>query len=93
MNKFTYALALGAGLVLSLAAPNAQADPIVQSLATADMSSAQFNSLFDADTRRRRVDAELLFRQHRHGRHSGIASLHGNRSRRRACMPTRTSSL
>ena len=32
MNKFTYALALGAGLVLSLAAPNAQADPIVQSL-------------------------------------------------------------
>ena len=32
MNKFTYALALGAGLVLSLAAPNAQADPIVQTL-------------------------------------------------------------
>ena len=29
MNKFTYALALGAGLVLSLAAPNVQAaDPI-----------------------------------------------------------------
>jgi hypothetical protein len=46
MNKFTYALALGAGLVLSLAAPNAQADPIVQSLATADMSASQFNSLF-----------------------------------------------
>ena len=32
MNKITYALALGAGLVLSLAAPNAQAAPIVQSL-------------------------------------------------------------
>ena len=46
MNKFTYALALGAGLVLSLAAPNAQADPIVQSLTTADMSASQFNSLF-----------------------------------------------
>jgi hypothetical protein len=46
MNKFNYALALGAGLVLSLAAPNAQADPIVQSLATADMSASQFNSLF-----------------------------------------------
>ena len=46
MNKFTYALALGAGLVLSLAAPNAQAAPIVQSLTTADMSAAQFNSLF-----------------------------------------------
>jgi hypothetical protein len=46
MNKFTYALALGAGLVLSLAASNAQAAPIVQSLTTADMSAATFNSLF-----------------------------------------------
>jgi hypothetical protein len=46
MNKFTYALALGAGLVLSLVAPNAQAAPIVQSLTTANMSSAQFDSLF-----------------------------------------------
>ena len=50
MNKFTYALALGAGLVLSLAAPNAQADPIVQSLTTADMSASQFNSLFTPTT-------------------------------------------
>ena len=36
MNKLTYALALGAGLVLSLAAPNAQADPIVQTLTPTD---------------------------------------------------------
>ncbi len=46
MNKFTFALALGAGLALSLAAPNVQAGPIVQSLTTADMSASQFNSLF-----------------------------------------------
>jgi hypothetical protein len=46
MNKFTFALALGAGLVLSLAAPNAQAAPMVQSLTTADLSATQFNSLF-----------------------------------------------
>jgi hypothetical protein len=50
MNKFTYALALGAGLVLSLAAPNAQAAPLVQSLTTADMSAATFNSLFTPTT-------------------------------------------
>jgi hypothetical protein len=50
MNKFTYALALGAGLVLSLAAPNAQAAPIVQSLTTADMTASQFNSLFAPTT-------------------------------------------
>jgi hypothetical protein len=46
MNKFTYALALGTGLVLSVAAPSAQATPIVQSLTTADLSASQFNSLF-----------------------------------------------
>jgi hypothetical protein len=50
MNKFTYALALGAGLVLSLAGPNAQATPIVQSLTTADISASQFNSLFAPTT-------------------------------------------
>jgi hypothetical protein len=50
MNKFTYALALGTGLVLSVAAPCAQADPIVQSLTTADMSAATFNSLFTPTT-------------------------------------------
>jgi len=50
MNKFTYALALGAGLVLSLAAPNAQADPIVQTLSPATMTAAQFNSLFTPAT-------------------------------------------
>ncbi len=46
MKQFTYALALGAALVLSLATPNAQAAPIIQSLTTANMSAAQFNSLF-----------------------------------------------
>ncbi len=46
MNKFTFALALGAGLVLSLAGPSVHADPIVQQLATPTMTSAEFNSLF-----------------------------------------------
>jgi hypothetical protein len=46
MNKITYALALGAGLVLSLAGPSALAAPIVQQLDTPSMTSAQFNSLF-----------------------------------------------
>lgn len=52
MNKFTFALALGAGLVLSLAGPSAQAAPIstpapvVQNLAAPEMTSAQFKSLF-----------------------------------------------
>jgi hypothetical protein len=46
MNKITYALALGAGLVLSLAGPSAHAAPIVQQLDTPQMSAAQFSSLF-----------------------------------------------
>jgi len=46
MNKITYALALGAGLVLSLAGPSATAAPIVQQLSSPSMSAAQFNSLF-----------------------------------------------
>jgi hypothetical protein len=46
MNKFTYALALGAGLVLSAAAPNAQADPIVQSLTPTVITAAQFSNDF-----------------------------------------------
>jgi len=46
MNKIAHALALGAGLVLSAAARNAQADPLVQPLTPAEMSGAQFNSLF-----------------------------------------------
>lgn len=46
MNKFTFALALGAGLVLSLTAPSATAAPIVQQLSTPTVSAAQFNSLF-----------------------------------------------
>jgi len=56
MNKFTYALALGAGLVLSVAAPNAQADPMaqasptVQTLSPTEMSAATFNSLYTPAT-------------------------------------------
>jgi hypothetical protein len=50
MNKFTYALALGAGLVLGLATPTVHADPIVQSLAPATMTAAQFNQDFTAST-------------------------------------------
>ncbi len=46
MNKLTFALALGAGLVLSLASPSVHATPIVQQLATPTMTSADFNSLF-----------------------------------------------
>jgi hypothetical protein len=50
MNKITYALALGAGLVLSLAAPNAQAAPIVQTLSPTPMSASLFNSLYTPST-------------------------------------------
>ena len=56
MNKFTYALALGAGLVLGLATPTAHADsmkasaPVVQNLAPATMSAADFNKDFTATT-------------------------------------------
>ncbi len=50
MNKFTSALALGAGLVLSLATPNVQADPIVQTLTPVNMTAAQFDSLYTAST-------------------------------------------
>ncbi len=50
MNKFTFALALGAGLVLSLATPTVHADAIVQSLTPGTMTSAQFNSLFAPST-------------------------------------------
>jgi hypothetical protein len=50
MNKITYALALGAGLALSLASPNAQADPIVQTLTPTPMSASQFSSLYAPST-------------------------------------------
>jgi hypothetical protein len=58
MNKFTYALALGAGLVLGLAAPTVQASaisgggstPVVQNLSPATMSAATFNQDFTATT-------------------------------------------
>ena len=46
MNKFTYAIALGAGLVLNLTAPKVQADPIVQTLTPTTITAAQFNSEF-----------------------------------------------
>jgi len=50
MNKFHFALALGTGLVLSLAAPTVHAGAIVQNLAPATMTSAQFNQLFTPTT-------------------------------------------
>ena len=50
MNKITYALALGAGLVLSLASPNAQADPIVQTLTPTQMSASLFSNLYTPST-------------------------------------------
>jgi len=46
MNKFSYALALGAGLALGAVAPTAQAAPIVQNLDAPEITAAQFNSLF-----------------------------------------------
>ncbi|HZW30029.1 MAG TPA: hypothetical protein VFF52_04930 [Isosphaeraceae bacterium] len=50
MNKFTYALALGAGLVLSLAAPSVHASAVqsspIQDLTPTSLSAAQFNSDF-----------------------------------------------
>jgi hypothetical protein len=50
MNKFTFALALGAGLVLSLAGPSVEAAPIVQTLTPTEMTAAQFNGLFTPST-------------------------------------------
>ena len=46
MNKFMLAFALGTGLTLSLAAPSAQADPMIQTLTPDVVSSSTFNSLF-----------------------------------------------
>jgi hypothetical protein len=45
MNKFTIALALGAGLALNLATPTVQASP-VQDLQPTSLTAAQFNSDF-----------------------------------------------
>lgn len=50
MNKFTFALALGAGLVLSLAAPTVQAGSIVQALSPQTLSAAQFSQDFTASS-------------------------------------------
>jgi hypothetical protein len=50
MNKFTYALVLGAGLVMSLAAPTVHAGPIVQTLLPGTITADQFNQLFTPTT-------------------------------------------
>jgi hypothetical protein len=49
MNKFTHALALGAGLAFGLAAPTLRADSI-QSIVPTAMSAATFNADFKAST-------------------------------------------
>jgi hypothetical protein len=46
MNKFTYALALGAGLALGLAAPSVRADAIQSIVPTTTMTASQFNADF-----------------------------------------------
>jgi hypothetical protein len=50
MKTFKFALALAAVFVLSLAAPNVQADPIVQNLSPTAMTATQFSNLFTAST-------------------------------------------
>ncbi len=50
MNKLSYALALGAGLALSLACPNAGAGVISQDLSPTNLSATTFNSLFTASS-------------------------------------------
>ena len=52
MNKITYALALGAGLVLSLAGPSVHAAPIVQQLSTPDDVGGAVQQPVPADRRR-----------------------------------------
>jgi hypothetical protein len=46
MNKLILTLTLATTLMMSLAAPSASADPMIQTLPTAPMSVADFNSLF-----------------------------------------------
>jgi hypothetical protein len=50
MNKFSYALALGAGLAFGLAAPTVHAAPIVQNLTPGTLSAAEFNKDFTASS-------------------------------------------
>jgi hypothetical protein len=50
MSKFVFGIVLWAGVLLNLAVPRAQADPIVESLPTAGMSTTVFNSLFTPTT-------------------------------------------
>jgi hypothetical protein len=46
MKKISFALALAAGLAVSMAGPSARANPIVQSLPPADLSASTFASEF-----------------------------------------------
>ncbi len=50
MNKFTYALALGAGLALGVASPSARASALVQNLSPGSLTAAQFSSDFTSTT-------------------------------------------
>ena len=59
MNKFTLALALGTGLTLSLAAPSAQADPIISTLQTPSISAAHVQQPVLADHQRPGDDVDL----------------------------------
>ncbi|MDG3005679.1 hypothetical protein [Paludisphaera mucosa] len=61
MNKITLALAMGAGLVLSAAAPTAHATPIVQQLDAPDISASAFNSLFKPIAEAPPITAEYRF--------------------------------
>ena len=66
------------GLVscLSLAVPNAQADPIVQTLTPTPMTASQFNSLYTADDRCLTLGYD--FHEHAERRCGRIAGVHGH---------------
>ena len=66
MNKITYALALGAGLVLSLTGPSADAAPIIQDLATPTMSASDFNSLFQPIAGAAAITSAVPVHEHAH---------------------------
>lgn len=61
MNKFTFALALGAGLVLSAAGRTTDAAPIVQNLDAPEISASEFNSLFKPIAEAPPITAEYRF--------------------------------
>ncbi len=91
MNKFTYALALGAGLVLSLAAPNAQADPDRPDADPGRHVGGTVQQPVHADARPV-LTSELRFHEHAATRASWSRRSSRGQVRRRACMPMRTSS-